>query len=213
MVLKEYIERVRSSMPELPSETRVRLLSMGLSERDADVLMTIDAGREVGFDGEIGKGAIAYFTDLVRGRDPKLVVNWMTQDLLGQLASRKETFSDNPVSVEHMGELIDMVQSGKVTGTSGKTLLRHMISHRSLDYPSKLAKELGLIALSQDDSSLVKEWCLEAIKELPQQAEAVRKGNLPVLNRLVGKVMKLGRGRANAETVRTLLLELLREES
>ncbi|KAI5993624.1 GatB/GatE catalytic domain-containing protein [Pisolithus albus] len=230
LLSQEYIEHVRSSMPELPGETRVRLLSMGLSERDADVLMTIDAGREVGFDGEIGKGAIAYFTDLVRGRDPKLVVNWMTQDLVGQLASRKETFSDNPVSVEHMGELIDMVQSGKVTGESftrelpaflntcvdqeqsGKTLLRHMISHRSLDYPSKLAKELGLIALSQDDSSLVKEWCLEAIKELPQQAEAARKGNLPVLNRLVGKVMKLSRGRANAETVRTLLLELLREE-
>ncbi|KAI6152376.1 GatB/GatE catalytic domain-containing protein [Pisolithus tinctorius] len=212
LLSQEYIERVRSSMPELPSETRVRLLSMGLSERDADVLMTVDAGREVGFDGEIGKGAVAYFTDLVCGRDPKIVVNWMTHDLLGQLAARKETFSDNPVSVKHMGELIDMVQSGKVTGTSGKTLLRHMISHRSLDSPSKLAKELGLIALSREDSSLVKEWCLEAIEELPQQAEAVRKGNLPVLNKLVGKVMKLGKGRANAKTVRTLLLALLRQE-
>ncbi|KAI6034909.1 GatB/GatE catalytic domain-containing protein [Pisolithus orientalis] len=206
----EYIERVRSSMPELPSETRVRLLSMGLSERDADVLMTVDAGREVGFDGEIGKGAVAYFTDLVCGRDPKIVDD--SRSPRPGWPARKETFSDNPVSVKHMGELIDMVQSGKVTGTSGKTLLRHMISHRSLDSPSKLAKELGLIALSRDDSSLVKEWCLEAIEELPQQAEAVKKGNLPVLNKLVGKVMKLGKGRANAEIVRTLLLALLRQE-
>jgi len=63
-------------MPELPDATRARLLSMGLSERDADVLMTIDAGREVGFDGELGKGAITYFNNLVQGRDPKIVVNW-----------------------------------------------------------------------------------------------------------------------------------------
>ena len=40
----------------------------------------------------------------------------MIHELLGQLAARKETFSDNPVSVEQMGELVDMVQCGKMTG-------------------------------------------------------------------------------------------------
>lgn len=75
--LKEYIEQVRKSMPELPEATRARLLSMGLSERDTDVLMTIDAGREVAFDGELGSGAITYFNSLVQGRDPKIVVNWL----------------------------------------------------------------------------------------------------------------------------------------
>lgn len=65
-------------MPRLPEATREYLLSMGLSERDADVLMSIDAGREVGFDGEIGNGVVSYFDALVRGRDPKVVVNWYT---------------------------------------------------------------------------------------------------------------------------------------
>lgn len=88
-------------------------------------------------------------------------------------------------------------------------LLRHMVINKSSETPSELAKELGLSALSQDDS-LVSQWCLEAIENLPQQAEAVREGNLPVLNKLVGKVMKLSKGRANADNVRTLLLELLR---
>jgi len=85
-----------------------------------------------------------------------------------------------------------------------------MVINKSSETPSELAKELGLSALSQDDFCLVSEWCLEAIENLPQQAEAVREGNLPVLNKLVGKVMKLSKGRANAENVRTLLLELLR---
>lgn len=65
-------------MPELPDATRSRLLRQGLSERDADVLMSIDSGREVGFDGEPGDGgAIAYFDTLSKVRDPKVVVNWL----------------------------------------------------------------------------------------------------------------------------------------
>lgn len=63
-------------MPELPDATRERLQALGLSHRDADVLMAIDSGREVGYDGELGHGAVAYFDSLSRGRDPKIVVNW-----------------------------------------------------------------------------------------------------------------------------------------
>lgn len=40
----------------------------------------------------------------------------MTHELLGQLTARKETFSQNPVSIEQMGELIDIVQDGSITG-------------------------------------------------------------------------------------------------
>lgn len=63
-------------MPELPEQTRARLQAQGLSQRDTDVLMAVDSGREVGFDGEHGKGAVAYFDALSTSRDPKAVVNW-----------------------------------------------------------------------------------------------------------------------------------------
>jgi aspartyl-tRNA(Asn)/glutamyl-tRNA(Gln) amidotransferase subunit B len=64
-------------MPELPGAMRSRLCSQGLSKRDAEVLMSVDSGREVEFDGERGSGgAVAYFESLSEGRDPKIVVNW-----------------------------------------------------------------------------------------------------------------------------------------
>lgn len=40
----------------------------------------------------------------------------MTHELLGQLAIRKETFKENPISILQLGELIDMVQNGNITG-------------------------------------------------------------------------------------------------
>lgn len=74
---QEYITRIRQSMPELPGSMRQRLYSQGLSARDAEVLMSVDSGREVGFDGEPGSGgAVAYFDSLSTGRDAKVVVNW-----------------------------------------------------------------------------------------------------------------------------------------
>lgn len=63
-------------MPELPSETRSRLLAMGLSARDADFLMTIDSGRDIDFDGNVKYGYISFFEDVARHRDPKVAFNW-----------------------------------------------------------------------------------------------------------------------------------------
>lgn len=72
-----YVSRIREKMPELPDATRARLLALGLSRRDADVLMDVDSGREVKFDGALAPGPVAYFDQISQGgRDPKVVVNW-----------------------------------------------------------------------------------------------------------------------------------------
>lgn len=82
---QNYIDVIRGNMPELSDATRDRLLSQGLSERDVQVLMDVDSGREVGFDGELGRGAVAYFDEVSRSRDPKAVVNWLDSSFtLGQ---------------------------------------------------------------------------------------------------------------------------------
>lgn len=203
-----FVDGIRAKMPELPDEVRSRLQAQGLSQRDVDVLMAVDSGREVGLDGALGQGAIAYFDALSKNRDPKTVVNWMTHELLGQLALRRETFKENPVSVERMGNLIDLLQSGMITGTSGKTLLRHMLDHGSDKMPVEIAQELSLIALSEGED-LLEKMCSEAVIALPAEADAVRRGNPQVLNKLVGWVMKSSRGRADAQAVRASLKKML----
>lgn len=104
-------------MPELPDAIHKRLLAQGLSVQDTNVLMTADAGREMGMDGTFGQGGVvAYFDAVSEGRDPKIVVNWIVQVLFGQLAARNRTFAENPITVAQLGSLVDMVQSGVITG-------------------------------------------------------------------------------------------------
>ena len=82
-----------------------------------------------------------------------------------------------------------------------------------LDQPSDrsasdLAHELSLLT-GADDAVALEKWCTEAITDLPQEAEAVRRGNANVLNKILGRVMKSSKGRADAKAARTALLKLL----
>lgn len=144
---------------------------------------------------------------------------------MGQLASRRETFSENSISVEQMGGLIDLLHNKKITGTlhshlvdlsfrlafigtSGKSLMRHILATRTTTMPSTLAQELSLLASPADDSNL-EAWCAEAIAALPEEADAARRGNANVVNKIVGRVMKASRGTANAQSVKAMSLKLL----
>lgn len=42
----------------------------------------------------------------------------LTQELMGQLASRKETLADNTLSTAQFGELLDLVAGRTITGLS-----------------------------------------------------------------------------------------------
>ncbi|KAG5725686.1 Aspartyl/glutamyl-tRNA(Asn/Gln) amidotransferase subunit B [Termitomyces sp. T112] len=231
---KERVQAIRDTLPELPWETRQRLeTDFGLSERDVEVLLRVDSGREVQYDGEISgssSSAVAYFDRLCVGynskegirRSPKAVVNWMTHELLGQLAARKESFKDNHISVEQMGELIDMVQEKTITGTSGKLLLRYMLANPSQAPTRQIATELQLISFqaSSDPASCgtslflpdLHTVCADAIAALPEEVASVRKGRKNVLNKIVGRVMKDTRGRADAPAVKALLEKMIVEE-
>jgi aspartyl-tRNA(Asn)/glutamyl-tRNA(Gln) amidotransferase subunit B len=76
--------------------------------------------------------------------------------------------------------------------------------------PTKIAQELSLLATENDNNAL-KVWCTEAIDALPQEAQRVRDGNERVLNRILGYVIKMSRGRANPEVAKVMLLNMLRQ--
>jgi aspartyl-tRNA(Asn)/glutamyl-tRNA(Gln) amidotransferase subunit B len=95
-------------------------------------------------------------------------------------------------------------------GTAAKSLLRYMLDHPSTQSPHALGKELGLLSIpsaadgSGGDAEL-RTWCESTIEALPQEAQAIRDGNVKVLNKLVGRVMKLSGGRAAAQDVKAVL--------
>lgn len=92
-----------------------------------------------------------------------------------------------------------------------------MLAHPSSAMPSWLAGELSLAALpsatpatsATHSHTEIRTLCEEAILALPEEAAAAKKGNKNVLNKLVGRVMKSSRGRADARGAREVLEEML----
>ncbi|TDL29380.1 Glutamyl-tRNA amidotransferase B subunit [Rickenella mellea] len=195
-----YVQRILEQLPELPEQTRTRLRLRGLNDVDIDIMMSMDSIMEIGFDGKTGSKIVSYFDRVSQYRDPTVVAKWITQRLCKELVARGLTATNNPVTAERMGELIDMVQDGKITHGSGRRLLKYMLDSPSAKPPSLIATELSLIALPIDDEAL-EEMCAEAIARMPEEVQSYKRGRVKVVDRLVGHVMKNSRGTANARAV------------
>jgi len=152
---------------------------------------------------------VGYFEEVAKVGDPKEAINWITHELLGQLAYRNEPFKTNPISVAAMQELLSRLKNGELTGTSAKTLIRHILDTKTTKPISSLVEELSLRASPSDSLAI---QCQAAIDALPQESEAVRMGNQRVLMKLVGHVMKHSRGTANARDATEILRQVLTEK-
>ncbi|KAF8343733.1 Glutamyl-tRNA amidotransferase subunit B, mitochondrial [Amanita rubescens] len=187
VISEERVKDIDRNLSELPHKTRQRLQQQyELPDRDIDVLLAIDNEREVPFDGEDEKnqsGAVAYFDNLcAQKRDPKVVINWLSP------------FKDNKISVSQLGQLIDLVEQGTITQLK---LLAF------LNAPA---------AQGEGKDDLLEQLCTQAVEALPSEVESFRRGNVNVLNRLVGHVMKDSRGRANAQAARTMIEHIIKGE-
>ncbi|KAJ7175695.1 glutamyl-tRNA amidotransferase [Mycena filopes] len=208
-ITQERIVNTAKTMPELPWVTRIRLLrEYELSEQDADILLNLDSG------GESSRSAVAYFDHLCKNGahiNPRVVFNWMVHELVGQLHTAKLTFADNPLSSTELGELIGLVHSGAITGTSGKLLLRTMLADTASPLtPTERARSLRLTTSS--DEVDVGALCVAAIAALPSEAAAFRNGHKNVLNKILGWVMKESRGRADSAQVKERLTSVLEQK-
>ncbi|KAK0485980.1 glutamyl-tRNA amidotransferase [Armillaria novae-zelandiae] len=204
-VSEAQIQQVKNNLPALPHALRKRLIDtyepFGVTQTDIDVLMGLDTGRDIGYDGQdninldetiqqdTNVSAVTYFETVCtnKNRDPKNVINWILHSLHGQLSALDKTFSSKHITDRQLGELIDLVASNSVTRPSGKLLLRHI--------------KLNLISMSSSSDDL-KSVCMRAVEALPDEVVALRAGHHNVVNKIVGWVMKETRGRADAKTVR-----------
>ena len=72
---------------------------------------------------------------------------------------------------------------------------------------TELARHLGLLATREDN--LLERLCVQAIADMPEESDAVRRGVPNVINKLLGRVMKSSKGTTDPQSVRRMLEKLL----
>ena len=189
-----WLREIERAMPELPGARRERFVrDYGLSAYDAGVLT---AARELAgyFEGVVAAGAPA-----------KAAAGWIGTELLGRLNDSGREIQASPVAPAALAALITRVESGAITGASGKKVFAAMFE------TGKSAEEIiaaeGLAQIQ--DTSAIEQMCREVIEKNPDNVAKYRAGNEGVFKFFVGQVIKASRGQANPQLVNDTLKRLL----
>lgn len=193
-ISNEWIEEVRKKMPELPDQKKTRFIaSYGLSDYDAAVLTA-------------SKELADYYEGVAKAvKNPKIVANWVMNELLGRLNAAGKEIEQSPVTAAQMAELIGKIDGGEISGKIAKTVFEEMFTTGKS--PSAIIKEKGLVQIS--DTSQLESVIKKTIEANPQQAADYKAGKVKLLGYFVGQVMKETKGQANPALLNELVKKFL----
>ena len=197
-----WVEEIRANLPELPAQRRARFMSQyGLPLYDAGLLTS-------------SKATADYFEASVQLMPPdpkalttkaKTISNWTLVEL-GRLLNLTATeIGYTKVTPAHMVELVELIDSGTVSGTLAKTVLEEVFE--TGQPPREIVQLQGYVQIS--DATVVRSAVEEALDTNPQAVSDYFKGKETAAKFLVGQVMKITKGKANPALVNELVKEKL----
>ena len=183
-----WIADIKGSLPELPDEKRRRLMSQyGLSQYDAVVLISDQAKAD-------------YFEEAAKGRDAKLVANWVTNELSARLSADNLGFDESPLPAAHVAELVALIEEGVISSKIAKEVFDHVWNGEGS--PRQVVDARGLVQVN--DTGAIEKAVDDLIAANPDKAAAVAE-KPQALGWFVGQVMKATGGKANPASVNEIL--------
>jgi len=192
-ISREWVEKIKSEMPELPSQKRARYQEIGLSEYDASVI--------------VEQMGLALFFDKVLelGANPKTAVNFIMGEIAAFLKEDHIEITDTKLTPENLAELIALIEKGTISNNIGKQIIIEMLKDGTK--ASDIVEKKGLSQIS--DEGAIKELVQKVVDAHPNEVEAYKNGKTNLLGFFVGQIMKETKGRANPKTVNQLLREII----
>jgi aspartyl-tRNA(Asn)/glutamyl-tRNA(Gln) amidotransferase subunit B len=188
-----YVDRIRAALPELPDQRKQRFIdAYGLTAYDAGVLVA-------------EKEASEFFEQVAKGRDGKTAANWVITNLFAVLNREGRTVTQSPISAANLGELLDLIADGTISGRIAKDVFEIMAETGGS--PRAIVAERGMRQIT--DTGAIETAIDAVIAANPKQVEQFRSGKETILGWLVGQVMKATQGKANPQAVNALLRQKL----
>ena len=193
-ISREWVEEIRKSMPELPSQKRKRYMDLGLSEYDASVIV------------EQMQSALFFDKVLELGGNAKIAVNFMMGEIAAYLKEHHIEINETKLTPENLTELVGLIEKDTISNNIGKQILIEMIEEGTK--ASEIVEKKGLSQITDVDA--IRKLVEDVVNNNPNQVEQYKSGKTNILGFFVGQVMKATKGRANPKTVNEILLELLK---
>jgi aspartyl-tRNA(Asn)/glutamyl-tRNA(Gln) amidotransferase subunit B len=188
-----WVEELKRTLPELPDAKKRRFMAeYGLPAYDAGLLVAEAATAD-------------YYETLARGRDPKLAANWMIGELFAALNRTGRSIEDPPVSPQALGELLDLLADGTISGRIAKEVFEEMVEGGGS--ARAIVERRGLRQVS--DVGVIETVVAEVLAENADKVAEYRAGKEKLFGYFVGQVMRRMGGRGNPGLVNEVLRRVL----
>lgn len=189
----EWVEELRTRLPEPPAERRKRLQAdWGYS--DLEFRDVVNAGLMDEIEETVTAGASA-----------SAARKWW----MGEIARRAKLADVDPaalgVSPAVVVEIEKLIASGAINDKLARKVLDGVLEGEGT--PTEVVAKRGLAVVSDDGA--LQTAIDEALAAQPDVAEKIRGGKVQAVGAIVGGVMKVTRGQADAGRVRELILKTL----
>ena len=211
VISREWVERVRSEMAELPRVMAERFVTQyGLPEYDATTLTQ-------------SKAMAAYFEETAKAcGQAKLASNWIMGELSRRMNADDLAFeqAQQRVSAFQLATLISRISDNIISNNAAKVVFDALWNESKVavgDNMTDVAQAASVIdsiieakGLKQmNDTGALEAIIDEVLAANPKNVEEFKAGNAKALNGLVGPIMKASKGKANPGQVNQLLLKKL----
>jgi aspartyl-tRNA(Asn)/glutamyl-tRNA(Gln) amidotransferase subunit B len=195
VIAADWIERVRSAMPELPGAMAARFQHRdGLPAYDA-AMMTQSLGFARYY--EAARDACA---------QPKLVANWLMGEVSRRLNAEARGIQSCPVPPGVLAALIARIADGTVSNNGARQVFEALWNGERGDVDAMIASR-GLQQVN--DSSALDPLIDQVLAANARTVDEYRAGREKAFNALVGQVMKASQGKANPAQVNDRLKKRL----
>ncbi len=189
-----WIEKIKNTLPELPSERKSTYTQYGLSDYDADILVQT-------------KEVSDFYNEVVtHTKEYKLVANWVIVEMMAFLNKNNIDIHKNPLSPQYLAIMVEMIQAKEISGKQAKIVFEEMMNGKD---PRKVVEEKGMKQLS--DTSAILTLIQSVLDANPQSIEDFKNGKDRAVGFLVGQVMKASKGQANPAMTNKMLVEELKK--
>ncbi len=196
-IAQSWIDEVNESIPELPSSRRARYIKQfKLSVKDATAI-TADPSLCYFFESCEKESANGYEC-----------AKWLLNAGAKLSNENNCTVDELGITPEQLAGIITLRSSNQIGSSAANTLFEKLCGCDCA--ADVLAESEGLLQVT--DQNALNTWVVEAIDAHPQAADDVRSGKDAAIGRLIGEVMKLSGGSADANAARNQLLSTLRKK-
>uniref|UniRef100_A0AAG5CMU9 Glutamyl-tRNA(Gln) amidotransferase subunit B, mitochondrial n=1 Tax=Anopheles atroparvus TaxID=41427 RepID=A0AAG5CMU9_ANOAO len=199
------VPKIQRSLPELPEETRQRIIQQHQLTPAIAITLVNDITLHDFFRSIVEEANCK--------RSPKVVANFLINELLTVLNSNKLEPSGCRLTGTQLAKIIDMLEENKLNAHYARQVLQELVAADvaggELQCPVDIVTRNNWCLITDDHR--IRQCCQEAIERNPKVVEKYHKGKEKMLYALAGEVAKASEQKIDMARAVELLKDMLKQ--